>query len=359
MLWNENFHSIIFYGWEILNQIIILCSNIKCIKQFFSTCVIIQNDQLKAIILKEFGGVENLVQADIPVPEISDNEVLVKVRAISINPVDIKTRKGKSLASTLKEYDPMILGWDISGTVERTGKKVTLFREGDDVFGMVNFPGHAKAYAEYVAAPEKHIALKPSNISHNEAAAASLAALTAWQILTVKAGIKPGNKILIHSAAGGVGHYAVQMAKHLGLYVACTSSGKNKDFVLSLGASLHIDYEKEKFEDVLHDFDFVLDTIGGDYIDRSIKVLKPGGTIICIPSAAAEKLGEKASNAGMTGLHFMVQSDGKNMKEIAGLLEKGLIRSFVSKVFLPDEIQAAHLQIETGKTKGKIVISIE
>ena len=313
---------------------------------------------MKAIILKDFGGVENLVEADIPVPGISDDEVLVKTRAISINPVDIKTRNGKSLASTLKEYDPMIPGWDISGTVERTGKKVTHFSEGDDVFGMVNFPGHGKAYAEYVAAPEKHITMKPSNVSHEEAAAASLAALTAWQLLTGEAGMRPGDRILIHSAAGGVGHYAVQMSKHLGLYIAGTSSEKNKEFVMSLGVSEHVDYEKENFEDVLHDFDFVLDTIGGEYIDRSLKVLKPGGTIICIPTIAATDLVEKAEKAGMKGLRFLVRSDGKNMNEIADLLEKRIVRSFVSEVFSLDEMQAAHLQIESGKTKGKVVVRI-
>ena len=311
---------------------------------------------MKAIILKEFGGVENLMMADIPAPEITDNEVLVKTESFSINPVDVKTRMGKGLAQTLQEKKPVILGWDISGTVERTGSKVTLFRKGDQVFGMVNFPGQGRAYAEYVAAPEKHLAVKPANISYEEAAAASLAALTAWQILTGAAGIKPGNKILIHAAAGGVGHYAVQMAKHLGYYVAGTSSGMNREFVLSLGASQHVDYQKERFEDILHDFDFVLDTIGGDYVDRSLKVLKPGGTIICIPSGASGNFTEKAEKARMKGLPFHVRSDGKNMKEIAGLLEKGVVRSFVSKVFSADEIQAAHLQIETGKTKGKIAV---
>lgn len=311
---------------------------------------------MKAIILKDFGGPGNLVEAEIPFPEISDNEVLVRSRVFSINPVDIKTRTGKGLASILKESDPMILGWDISGTVVRAGKKVSTFRKGDEVFGMVNFPGNGKAYSEYVAASEKHLAMKPESVSHEEAAAAALAALTAWQILRETPGLRSGNKILIHAAAGGVGHYAVQMAKHLGYYVAGTSSAGNREFVLSLGASVHIDYEKENFEDLLHNFDFVLDAIGGEYIDRSLKVLKPGGTIICIPSGATGDLMEKAGKAGMKGLHFRVRSDGRNMQEIADLLQKGIVRSFVSKVYSPAEIQAAHLQIESGKTKGKIVV---
>jgi NADPH:quinone reductase-like Zn-dependent oxidoreductase len=312
---------------------------------------------MRTIILKGFGGVENLVLTDLPVPAISDNEVIVRVKAIGINPIDIKTRIGKGLAGALKEFDPIILGWDISGTITKTGSKVSTFKQGDEVFGMINFPGHGKTYAEYVAANETHLALKPSVISHEEAAAASLAALTAWQVLKYKAGIKKGDRILIHSAAGGVGHYAIQMAKYLGAWVAGTSSGKNKDFVLNLGADQHIDYEKQNFEELLHDLDFVLDTIGGEYTDRSFKVLKPGGNIICIPSGTSDDIIEKAGAKGLKGSHFRVHSNGDNMKEIADLLEKRIVKSFVSKTFTFNEIQDAHHQVETGKTRGKIVVA--
>ena len=312
---------------------------------------------MKAIVLRGFGGVQNLEYSKLPLPEISDNEVLIKVKAFSINPVDIKTRLGKGQASRLKEFNPIILGWDVSGTVTDIGRSVTSFKVGDDVFGMVNFPGHGKAYAEYVAAPELHLSLKPAAVSHEDAAGASLAAMTAWQILKEKVRINPGDKVLIHSAAGGVGHYAVHMAKHLGAYVIATSSAGNKNFVLDLGASEHIDYEKQLFENEVKDVDFVLDSIGGDYIDRSLKLMKPGGIIISIPSGASESVKEKAGLKGMTGDTFRVQSDGKNMKEIAELLEKGIVRSHISKVFSFDEIQAAHQQIESGKTKGKIVVS--
>lgn len=313
---------------------------------------------MKAIILTGFGGAENLEYSNVPVPAISDNEVLIKVKAFSINPVDIKTRLGRGQASRLKEFNPIILGWDVSGTVTNTGRAVTSFKVGDEVFGMVNFPGHGKAYAEYVAAPELHLSLKPPGVSHEDATAASLAALTAWQILKEKVRIKPGDKVLLHAAAGGVGHYAIQMAKHLGAYVIGTSSGENRKFVMEMGASEHIDYKKQIFENEVKDVDFVFDSIGGDYIDRSLKVLKPGGIIISIPSGASESVKEKASARGMTGDTFRVQSDGKNMKEIADLLEKGIVRSHVSKVFAFDEIQAAHLQIESGKTKGKIVVGL-
>ncbi len=313
---------------------------------------------MKAIILKGFGGIENLVLADHPVPVISDNEVLIKTEAIGINPIDIKTRKGRGAAGILKEFDPMILGWDVSGIITGTGKKVSAFKKGDTVFGMINFPGHGKAYAEYVAANEAHISLKPANVSHEAAAAASLAAMTAWQILKEKVGIKQGDRVLIHSAAGGVGHFAVQMSKYLGADVTGTGSEKNKDFILGLGASKFIDYEKERFEDVLHDMDFVLDSIGDEYTLRSFKVLKKGGKIICMPSGTSENIKEEAARLGLVGDHFRVHSDSRNMNEISDLLEKGVVKSYVSKTFSLDEIQAAHQQIETGKTKGKIVITL-
>lgn len=314
---------------------------------------------MKAIILKGFGGVENLVLADIPVPDISDNEVLIKVKAIGINPIDIKTRKGKGMAGSFKDFHQIILGWDISGTVTKTGPNATAFQKGDDVFGMINFPGHGKAYAEYVAAQETHLALKPSNISHEEAAAASLAAMTAWQVLKYKAALKIGDRVLIHSAAGGVGHYAVQMAKYLGTWVAGTASGSNRNFVLNLGADQHIDYETRNFEDELHDMDFVLDTRGNEYTDRSFSVLKPGGTIICIPSGTSENITVSAAERGLKGYHFRVQSDGIIMKEISELLAKGVVKSYISKAFRFEEITAAHQQIETGKTRGKIVVTLD
>jgi NADPH:quinone reductase-like Zn-dependent oxidoreductase len=313
---------------------------------------------MKAIILNGFGGVENLIVADLPVPDISDNEVLIKTEAIGINPIEIKTRKGLGAAGILKEYDPIILGWDVSGIIIRTGRKVSAFKNGDAVFGMVNFPGHGKTYAEYVAVPEAHITLKPANISHEEAAAASLAAMTAWQILKEKVGIKHGDRVLIHSAGGGVGHYAVQMSKHLGADVTGTGSGKNKDFILGLGASKFIDYEKVHFEDVLNDMDFVLDSIGDEYTTRSFKVLKPGGKIICMPSGTSLNITEQAARLGLIGDHFRVHSDSRNMKEISDLLEIGIVKSHISRSFSFDEIQKAHQQIETGKTKGKIVISL-
>jgi NADPH:quinone reductase-like Zn-dependent oxidoreductase len=313
---------------------------------------------MKAITLYEPGSIENLKIEEVDIPQISDNEVLVQVKAISINPVDVKSRAGKGVYGRLKEIKPLILGWDISGIITQKGKDVTDFEIGYEVFGMVNFPGHGKAYAEYVAVPANQLALKPASISFEEAAAATLAALTAWQALVTNAKVKSGDKVLIHSAAGGVGHYAVQIAKFLGAHVIGTSSANNRDFVLSLGADEHIDYQNQQFEDRAADLDFVLDTIGGDNIDRSLEIIKPGGTLISIPSGLNEAVTEKSKAKGINGYFILVQSNGEDMAKIAELLESGVIKSHVSATFSLDKIGDAHLQVETGKTRGKVVIVV-
>lgn len=314
---------------------------------------------MKAIVLDGFGGVENFKIKEIPRPQIREKEVLLKVKAFSINPVDIKTRKGASLASELAKNPPVILGWDVSGIVEEVGSEVTNFKVGDEVFGMINFPGVGNAYAEYVAAPAGHLALKPANISHEEAAASTLAALTAWQAFTFFAKVKKDDKVLIHAAAGGVGHYAVQIAKHFGAYVIGTSSEKNKEFVLELGADEHIDYKNAKFEDVVSDVDFVLETIGYENFGRSVDVVKPTGTIINLPSGLSEEVKEKALKKSIN-VNFMmlVFSDPEDIKSIASLLEQGIMKAHVSKTFDFEDIETAHTQVESGTTVGKIVVRV-
>lgn len=317
---------------------------------------------MKAIVLTKPGGVENLHIKNIPVPTPADNEVLVKVKAISINPVDAFVRgNGDFLKHVLKLKDgetPVILGWDISGEVTETGKSVTRFKKGDAVFGMVNFEGHGKAYAEYVAAPEEHLAVKPASATHEEAAAATLAAITAWQGLVTYGKIKKGDKVLIHSAAGGVGHYAVQIAKHFGAYVVGTSSAGNKDFVLGLGTDEHIDYAGQRFEELVSDADLVLDSVGiPGHLDRSLAALKKGGRLISLQTrftdaALLEKIKDKEVFAHRVG----VTSKGGDIKAVAGLIEQGALHSYVSKVYGFNEIPAAHEQVITGHSKGKIVI---
>jgi len=311
---------------------------------------------MKAVVLVAPGGVDKLEYRQLEIPEIGAGEVLVKVRAISINPVDVKVRQGKGVYEALKMASPIILGWDISGIVERSNSE--LFRAGDEVFGMVNFPGHGKAYAEYVAAPAAHLQLKPSNTSFEAAAAATLVALTAWQALVSNAKVKKGQKVLIHAAAGGVGHIAVQLARYLGAEVTGTSSAANRDFVRSLGADKHIDYKDYDWTRQQKEYDFVLDTVGGNNIDNSIAVTKPGGTIISIPTGLSDEVSSKAKQAGVNGYFILVKSSGEDLSHIANLVEQQVLKPFVSQTLSFEQIAKAHTQIETGKTVGKIVITL-
>jgi NADPH:quinone reductase-like Zn-dependent oxidoreductase len=311
---------------------------------------------MKAIILNDFGGVDQLKEVELPVPEVKEGDVLVKVKAISINPVDTETRKGHGIAEMIKDDKPIILGWDISGVVEKSTSP--LFTAGDDVFGMINFPGHGKAYAEYIIAPADQLALKPENTGYEQAAAATLAPLAAWQAFSDYGRLRPGQRVLIHAAAGGVGHFAVQIARHIGAYVIATASAENKEFVVSLGANEHIDYKAQKFEDAVKDVDFVLDTVGGDNTDRSLSVLKKGGTLITL-KGLSDATKEKAKSRGIFALGMKVQSAGEDMQHIAQLLEEGEIRAEVSMTFPFRQMADAHLQIETGRTKGKVVVVTE
>lgn len=319
---------------------------------------------MKAVILVEQGSVENLILADLPVPEPQSDEVLIKVRAIAINPADTYIRKEKALDYVFNGERPRILGWDISGTIVRLGPGITTFNVGDEVFGLVRYPtidhpGHAKGYAEFVAAPASHLTTKPDNITHEEAAAATLAALTAWQPLK-RAGIKPGDRVFITAGAGGVGHYAIQLAKYLGAYVIAQSSAGKKDFVLEMGADEHIDYRTQRFEHEMEPVDLVLEALRGDHIDRSLLVIKPGGTLISLWHSINGTVWEaKARERKVHAWYNAVQSNGADMKEIAELLQKAIIRSFVSKVFSLQQIRAAHLEMESDHTTGKIVISIK
>ena len=313
---------------------------------------------MKAIILQEFGGIENLLMTELALPVILENEVLIEVKAISINPVDVRTRSGMAMADHLKHNNPLILGWDISGIVIDTGAKVSKFKKGDNVFGMVNFLGHGKGYAEYVAASENHLTHKPSNISHEEAAAATLAALTALQLLVHYAKIKPGNRILILAASGGVGHYAIQIAKYLGAHVIGVSSAKNKDFVLGLGADEHIAYDEQLFEDVVCEVDFVLDAFAKDSLYQSLKVVKRGGLIISLLPMISEDVLQKAKEKNVEVHYSLVKSNGTDIEAIATLLEKGVLKSYVSKSFSFDKMGEAHIEMETGKTVGKIIVKL-
>jgi len=313
---------------------------------------------MKAIILTEQGGVEKLITEEVETPQPQASEVLVKVHAISINPVDIKTRKGGALYASMKEDQPVILGWDISGVVVAAGSEVKAFKEGDSVFGMVNFPGHGKAYAEYAVAPADHFALKPVNISHAEAAATTLAALTAWQVLMHEAKVQKGQHLLMHAAAGGVGHFAVQIAKHLGLEVTGTASAANESFLKEIGVDHSIDYTTEEFTSVAKDIDVIFDPIGGETTAKSLQVLKQGGTLVSIVGGVKDHLSPAIQEKNITAKNYLVKSSGPDMEQLASLLEQGILKAHISHQFSFDEMAKAHQQIETGKTRGKVIINV-
>ncbi|SDL94299.1 NADPH:quinone reductase [Catalinimonas alkaloidigena] len=313
---------------------------------------------MKAIILNEPGGTDALQYTDLPKPVPQSHEVLVQIKAISINPVDVKTRMGKGIYGRIKADSPLVIGWDIAGVVVEVGDEVETFQKGDAVFGMVNFPGYGGAYAEYVAAPADQLALKPPSISYQEAAASTLAALTAYQAIFEKANVKAGQRVLIHAAAGGVGHFAVQLAKRIGAYVIGTSSASNRDFVLSLGADQHIDYPTTCFEKEVLNVDLVLDTVGGDTIARSLKVIKPGGTLISIPTGIPAELTAQAHKAGVNAFFFLVQSSGYDMRQLAEPLSYHQLKAHVSQSFSFDEMPQAHAQVASGRTVGKVVVEL-
>ncbi|RTQ47814.1 NADP-dependent oxidoreductase [Hymenobacter gummosus] len=312
---------------------------------------------MQAFILSGTTGADALQLTDLPTPTAAAGEVIVQVKAISLNPVDVKTTQGKGVYGRLKDEQPLIPGWDVSGVVTAVGADVADFQVGDEVFGMVNFPGHGRAYAEYVTAPAAHLAHKPATISHEEAAAATLAALTAWQAFVDKAPVQAGQRVLVHAAAGGVGHFAVQLAKERGAYVIGTSSAAKRDFVLSLGADEHVDYQAGPFEQATAPVDVVLDTVGGPNLVRSASVLKPGGQLVSILGMTPEATAQ-AEERGATTAAFLVESSGRQMQELAARLADGRLRAHVSATRPFAELPAALGLVETGRTQGKVVVTL-
>jgi len=314
---------------------------------------------MKAMVLKQFGGIENFSLKEIPEPKINSGQVLIRVEAIGINPVDIKTRNGKGQAQQYKDATAMVIGWDVAGVITKIAEDVKDFSIGDEVFGTINFPGQGGAYAEYAVAPANQLARKPANISMPEAAAATLATLTAWQALTHQGHIKKGDRVLIHGGAGGVGNYAIQIARNIGCYVITTASASDADFVKGLGADEVIDYKTQKFEEIISNIDFILDTIGGENFVRSLKVLKPEGTIVLISTPNIEETNKVAEEQHVKNYKLMMMhSDGEDMKHIAEMLANGSLKVHVDKTFPFDEIPDAQNQLENGKVRGKIVITL-
>ena len=301
---------------------------------------------------------ENLHRNEIEKPIIKNNEVLVNVKAISLNPADVKAKQSDEMLSMMFGPErPLILGWDIAGEVTNVGIDVTQFKKGDKVFGMVNFPGVGNAYAEFVAAPASHLAKIPQGISFEQAAATTLAALTALQILQGR--IKEDDKVLVHGGSGGVGHFGIQIAKAMGAHVTTTASTENKDFVQSIGAGEHIDYKSQKFEEVLSGFDFVLDLFGVPSIEKSIKVLKKGGRVVStLLMQAPDELQEKATAAEVSVEGIMVQSNGGDMNTLAQMLADGKIKPAIHQSFPFEQMREAHTCVEKGGLVGKVVVTV-
>lgn len=314
---------------------------------------------MKAAIINRFGPPEVLKIEEVEKPVPNDNQVLIKIQFTGINPVDAKVRAGTSGMSK-QLHLPAILGWDISGTIEKVGKNVTEFKTGDEVFGCIGFPGLGKTYAEFAVADPKLITIKPSSVSFEEAAAVPLAGLTAYQAINEHLKITEGKKILIQAAAGGVGHLAVQFAELNGAFVAGTASGKNEDFLKSLGLDQFINYKKEKFEDVFLNGDAVLDAMGGEILYRSFSCVKKGGRVVCLPSSTKNdpKAIELAQQSEVQIIWPMMHPDGEEMNIIARLLDQKKLKVKIDKIFDLNEIVQAHKAIETHETDGKVIVKI-
>ncbi|MDM8101493.1 MULTISPECIES: NADP-dependent oxidoreductase [Oceanobacillus] len=312
---------------------------------------------MKAIIIEQYGDANQLKEKDdIPVPEIKDNQVLVEMHATSINPIDWKLREGYLQEGVPFEF-PIILGWDAAGVIKQVGKNVTSFQVGDEIFARPALTPNG-TYAAYTAVDEKLLAMKPKNISFEEAAAVPLAGLTAWQCLVNFSEIKKGDRVLIHAGSGGVGSMAIQIAKSFGAYVASTASGKNETFLKELGVDQFINYKEEDFEDVLQDYDIVVDTLGGEILNKSFHVLKEGGRLVSIAGQPDEKL---AKQKGVKAGFLWLEPDGGELSELGKLMEDGKLKSYIGHTFPLTEngLKEAHRLSETHHAKGKIVIQIK
>lgn len=312
---------------------------------------------MKAYILTGAGTWEALQLTEMPVPDIKPDEVLVKTAAIDINPVDSKTLRGAGQYNNIKDDKPVILGWGVSGTIEKTGSNVHGYKAGDNVFGLVNFPGHGRTYAEYVAVPVKDIAKKPDNVSHETAAATTLAALTAYQTIN-EAALKPGERVLIQGIAGGVGFPAFQFAKERGAYVIGTASAKDIPMLLEQGVNEVIDYTTTYFETATDNIDFVLDTLGGANVIKAFTILNAGGRVITLPSGAGDEWKQVAQERGIDARFLFVHSSGEDMEVLATWLQEGKLRPNIGHVFGFGDIPLVHKQMLERKLSGKIVVTM-
>ncbi|WEG13430.1 NADP-dependent oxidoreductase [Pullulanibacillus sp. KACC 23026] len=332
---------------------------------------------MKAMIIEKYGKVP-LKLADMPIPPIGEKDVLVEIVAASINPVDFKIRDGKVKMLT-KYHMPLIMGNDFSGVVKQVGKGVKKFKVGDELYGRAS-KGRIGTFAEYIAIDEEAVALKPKNLSFEEAASIPLVGLTSYQALHDVLQLSPGEKVLIQAGSGGIGTFAIQLAKAMGVYVATTTSKAGYELVKSLGADQIIDYKKEPFDEMLHNYDGVYDTIGGETLEKAFKIVKPGGQVVSISGLPNARFGmeygsgffktnlfrlitrhltklEKQYNVTYTFL-FMKPS-GEQLEIITELIESGKIKPVIDRIYPFEEAQKALDYSEAGRAKGKVILKIK
>ncbi|WP_314219995.1 NADP-dependent oxidoreductase [Streptomyces zaehneri] len=310
---------------------------------------------MRVIDQNVLGGPEVLTEREVERPAPRPNEVLVRVRAAGVNPTDWKHR---ATGGFLGE-PPFVLGWDLSGTVEAVGIGVAAFAPGDEVFGMLPYPYGHGSHAEYAIAPVRALWHKPAGIDHVQAAALPLVSLTAWQALVENAGLEAGQRVLIHAAAGGVGHVAVQIAKARGAYVIGTASAGKHDFLRELGVDEVIDYRENDVTEAVKDVDVVLDTLGGDASVRSLRVLRPGGIVVSILPVGSDEFHEEAERLGVRAVRMLVDADRAGMRTIAELAGTGKLRPTIAGTFPLADAAEAHTLGDTGRTTGKLVLTVD
>ena len=330
---------------------------------------------MKAFVVARYGKSAPLRAVDLPKPEIREDEVLVKVHAASVNVLDVKIRNGE-FKLLLPYKTPFVLGHDVAGVVVRVGSRVTQFKQGDEVYARPDDLGIG-TFAEFVAVKESALAIKPANLTMEEAASLPLVALTAWQALVETGQLKQGQKVFIQAGSGGVGTFAIQLAKHLGATVATTTSAGNAAWVKALGADVVIDYKQDNFEHMLEDYDLVLNSQDGATLKKSLNVLKRGGKVISISGPPDPAFGQdskapwlvrqifralswgvrsKAKDRQVDYSFLFMKPSGHQLHEIAALVESGAIRPVVDKVF--DATNEAIQYVDSGRTKGKVVIEV-
>jgi NADPH:quinone reductase-like Zn-dependent oxidoreductase len=308
---------------------------------------------MRAIRQQSFGGPEVLQLVDVDRQEPGPTEVLVRVRAAGVNPVDWKCRAAPGFLGA----PPFTLGWDVSGVVEAVAVGVNRFAPGDEVFGMPRFPREAGAYAEYVTAPSRQLARKPARLSHVEAAGLPLAGLTAWQILVETADVRPGQRVLVTAAGGGVGHLAVQVAKARGAYVIGTARRVKHQFLRELGADEVIDYTATDVAGATGDLDLVVDLLGGQSSVRAVPTLRPGGLLVPVTGGGDPAIHTAAAAHGVRVARFLVEPDHAGLEALAALVDAGQLRVEIDTVLPLADASKAHELGEAGRTRGKIVLT--